>query len=47
LSSESTLSWQTVITWLSHEYPVLNPCWPSNNQSFYPRFSSGTMIAWG
>ena len=32
LSRESAMSWHTVITWLSHEYPGLNPCWPSYSQ---------------
>ena len=30
---ESDMSWQTVVIWLSHEYPGLKPCWPSYNQS--------------
>ena len=34
LSIGSAISWQIVITWLSHEYPGLNPYWPSYNQSF-------------
>jgi hypothetical protein len=34
LSIEFAMSWQTVITWLSHEYPGLNPCLPWYNQSF-------------
>ena len=33
-SEEFTMSWHTMITWLSHEYPGLNPCCPSYNQSF-------------
>jgi hypothetical protein len=46
LSSNSALSWQTVITRLSHEYPGLSPCWSSNNQSFlsqiFRRFNAVT-----
>ena len=34
LSKESAMSWHTVMTWLSQEYPILNPCCPLYNQSF-------------
>jgi hypothetical protein len=44
LSSETAMSWQTVITWLTREYPILNLCWPCNNQLFYPIFFAGTML---
>ena len=33
-SSESAMSWHTVMTCLSQEYPGLNPCCLSYNQSF-------------
>jgi hypothetical protein len=33
-------SWQTAITWLSHENPGRNSCWPSNIQSFVSHISS-------
>ena len=33
LCSESAMSWQTEMSWLSHEYPGWKPCWPSYNQS--------------
>ena len=34
LSKQSAMSWHTVMTWLSHEYPDLSPCCPLYNQSF-------------
>ena len=39
LSKQPAMSWHTVMTWLSHQHPGLNPRCPSYNQSFLSHFS--------
>ena len=33
-SKETAMSWHTVMTWLSQEYPGLNPCFPAYTHPF-------------
>ena len=46
-SMELPVFWQSVTTWLWHEYPALKPCWTSHYHSIYTRLALGILqIFW-